>query len=398
MRILIVNADYPTFLRDLYLRHAGLEDASYDEQMAARNASLFGVADFYSRNFIAHGHTAAEIHVNNHWLQYAWAREHGLEVEPPSAPRDERPAPASGLTARLKSLVRPIVGPLVRPFRFPRLPAWEAKVMAAQIEASRPDVILNQEITYIDNRTMRAFRARGIGIVGQLASPLAAREEYDAYDLIISSLPNFVEHFRSKGVPSELNRLAFEPSTLDALGPQPPRDIELSFVGSLSLEHESRIALLETVARHAPLKVWGPSIKGLPRNSPLHACYQGEAWGRDMFDVLRHSRITLNRHIDLSGQWANNMRLYEATGMGTLLLTDSKQNLADIFTPGREVAVYESDEDCLAKIQRYLSDEPARAAIAAAGQSRALNTETYYNRTGEIIELIRHRCPKLSAA
>ena len=49
--------------------------------MAARNASLFGVADFYSRNFAALGHPAAEIHVNNPWLQAAWAREHGMAVE-----------------------------------------------------------------------------------------------------------------------------------------------------------------------------------------------------------------------------------------------------------------------------------------------------------------------------
>ncbi|SEM33949.1 hypothetical protein SAMN05443254_101853 [Bradyrhizobium sp. OK095] len=36
--------------------------------MAARNASLFGVADFYSRNFAGLGHVAADIHVNNPWM------------------------------------------------------------------------------------------------------------------------------------------------------------------------------------------------------------------------------------------------------------------------------------------------------------------------------------------
>ena len=51
MRILVLNADYPRFLAWFYGRQPGLENASYAAQMAARNASLFGVADFYSRNF-----------------------------------------------------------------------------------------------------------------------------------------------------------------------------------------------------------------------------------------------------------------------------------------------------------------------------------------------------------
>jgi hypothetical protein len=40
-------------------------NATYAAQFAARNASLFGAADFYARNFVASGHVAANIHVNN---------------------------------------------------------------------------------------------------------------------------------------------------------------------------------------------------------------------------------------------------------------------------------------------------------------------------------------------
>jgi spore maturation protein CgeB len=389
MRILVLNTDYPRFLQALYGENEGLQDATYREQMAVRNATLFGGADFYSRNFLAHGHASAELHVNNRWIQYAWARENGLDISPPPSPRDDGVAATPGLKARVKTLLRPVLVPLTKPFRHYRMPAWEAAVMLAQIEAFRPDVILNQEITYIDNQTLLPLRARGIGIMGQLASPLAAQESYSAYDLIISSLPNLVKHFRSKQVRAEFNQLAFEPSVLDALGPQPPRDIDLSFVGSLSPEHHTRIRMLEFIARNAPLKVWGNGIERLPPSSPLHACYQGEAWGRDMFNVLRRSRITLNRHIDMAEGWANNMRLYEATGMGAMLLTDAKRNLAEIFRPSIEVANYTSDEDCAAQIRHYLADEPARAAIAAAGQKRAVEDQTYYNRTGEIIDLIR---------
>src|ERR1700680_2293255 len=93
MRILVLNADYPRFLAWLYRSRLGLENAPCRTQMAPRNASLFGVADFYSRNFAALGHPAAEIHVNNPWLQSAWAREHGMAAEPPQTTGAiERPA------------------------------------------------------------------------------------------------------------------------------------------------------------------------------------------------------------------------------------------------------------------------------------------------------------------
>src|SRR6266404_8261302 len=98
MRILVLNADYPRFLAWLYRRQPGLENTSYAAQMAARNASLFGVADFYSRNFAALGHRAAEIHVNNPWLQSAWAREHGMAFEAPAATA-ERPCSQVGWSA-----------------------------------------------------------------------------------------------------------------------------------------------------------------------------------------------------------------------------------------------------------------------------------------------------------
>src|SRR3954452_5789460 len=112
MRILVLNADYPRFLDWLYRPQSGLESASYATQMAARNASLFGVADFYSRNFAALGHSAAEIHVNNPWLQNAWAREHGIAVAPPKPPGDtgrkEPPAWLQRLVTPLKPLLRPL--------------------------------------------------------------------------------------------------------------------------------------------------------------------------------------------------------------------------------------------------------------------------------------------------
>lgn len=423
MRIVIFNIDYPVFIAERYLARPDLFESSYAEQMADRNASLFGVGDFYSRNFIAHGHDAIEIHVNNPWMQYAWMREHGLDISEPkppqifarehgakirtnpsqAAPSGQRAAAASvpggnpaSFSRKLRTAARPALRILMKPFNRPlhrlrmlKLKLWYRKILRAQIAHFRPDVILNQDLAYLRQPAVRQFKKPGRLLLGQIASMIPTNARYDVYDLVISSLPNQVEWFRKQGVHAELNRLAFDPSVLDHLGPPPPRDIPLSFVGSLSPDHVSRIAFLEYLATRTPLKVWGNGIERLPRSSPLHACYQGEAWGRDMYAILRRSRVTLNFHIDLSEGWANNMRLYEATGVGTLLLTDMKRNLGEIFTPGEHVVTYENAEDCLRQIERLLADDVLREKIAAAGQRHTLAVHSYFARTGEILDLIK---------
>lgn len=387
MRILILNADYPRFLGALYASQHGLAQASHATQMQARNSTLFGVADFYSRNFRAAGHDAAELHVNNQLLQYAWARENCPSIEAPAAGPGVAP-PAKHRLSRVLGPVRPLLRPVLRKLRPFRMPDWEVRVLVAQVEALKPDVILNQAMEYVRSPVLKLLREPGRLIVGQIAAPRPEGENYGIYDLVISSLPNFVEWFRRHDVRARYNQLAFEPSVLQELGPQPERDIPLSFVGSLSPDHAGRVAWLEEIARSTPLKVWGNGIERLPPSSPLHAIYQGEAWGRQMYDVLRRSRITLNYHIDIAEGWANNMRLYEATGAGAMLLTDRRRNIGDIYVDGDEVATYSSTRECIDQTQRYLADESARAAIAARGQRKAVEVNNYFNRTGEILEHI----------
>jgi spore maturation protein CgeB len=81
------------------------------------------------------------------------------------------------------------------------------------------------------------------------------------------------------------------------------------------------------------------------------------------------------------------MRLYEATGMGALLLTDQKRNLAEIFVPGEHVAAYTDAQDCVRQIHALLADDALRERIAAAGQQQAIQHQNYYRRVGEIIAL-----------
>ena len=390
MRILILNADYPRFLAWLYRAHAGLEHAAHADQMTARNASLFGSSDFYSRRFTGLGHPAADVHVNNRFLQSAWAREHGMAREAEALVEAPTQQAVPGWLERAVAPFKPVLRPLARRIGLsPRLDPASEKILLAQIEAFKPDLVLNQDVFHVDTALMR--RIKGIGkpvLVGQVGIEPSRGVDWSVYDLMISQLARIVQSFRAAGVRAEVSHLAFEPRLLDALPPAPPRDIDVSFVGSLSADHRQRIALLEAVAARYDLKIWGAISRSVPASSPLHRCFQGEVWGAEMYQTLRRAKITLNSHIDIAGREAGNVRLFEATGVGAFLLTDFKDNLHTLFEPDREVAAWRSIDDCLAAIARFLEDAEGRAAVAAAGQKRTLSQHTYENRAREILGLV----------
>jgi hypothetical protein len=80
MRFLVINHDHPQFQRWFYSTLENVESKSYDELMALRYASLFGLAGFYSTNLRSLGYEAWDVRVNDEILQKAWARENGAAV------------------------------------------------------------------------------------------------------------------------------------------------------------------------------------------------------------------------------------------------------------------------------------------------------------------------------
>ncbi|NLI00294.1 MAG: glycosyltransferase [Chthonomonadales bacterium] len=369
MRFLIVNTDYPEFLADLYSRNPGLAEASYAEQIQARYDSLFSVADFYSHNLRALGHEAWDLFANNEPLQRAWAREHGLSLRPSVRPQ-----------WRLR---RGLV-----PWRF-TVPdsSWYETVLKAQIEHYRPDVLINQNAFTIGDTIMHMARPRVTLLMVQHAATVPPGDhDWSVYDLAISSFPPTLERFRELGLRAEFHRLGFEPRVLRSIGER-RRSIEVSFVGSFQGAHSSRAVWLRRVAANAPVSIWTSMPEALAEDSHVRLSVKGPAWGRAMYEVLASSKITLNHHGDV-GPYANNLRLFEATGVGALLVTDWKPNLTDYFDVGKEVVAYRSEEECSELVAYYLAHEDERVTIAAAGQSRTLTEHNWRHRMRELVDIV----------
>jgi spore maturation protein CgeB len=351
VRILIVDTCYPQFLADHFGRHPGLAERSYEEQWRSLMNTFFGTADSYSHHLAPLGHEAHELVVNCGSVQLAWAREQEVAL------------PARGQA--------------------------EA-ILFAQADAFEPDVVYVQNPHVLGRRSLERLKAGARLLVAQIASEPPSARLLRRYDLLVSSLPNLVERFRGLGVRGEHLALAFDERVLRRLEdePAPAATGGAVFVGALDRHRHRSNVVLERAARQVPVEFWGYGLRGWSPRSPLRRGYRGEAWGMDMFRLLRAARVALNRHLRVAGPYANNMRLYEATGVGTLLLTDAKENLGELFEPGREVVAYSDADDLAAKIRRYLADDEERSRIARAGQERTLREHTYGRRMADLAAIL----------
>lgn len=370
MKIIIVDTYYAAFLARFYAQQDGLASTDYSTQLQALLNACFGTSDFYSRHLNALGCEAQDLIVNCVPLQQAWAKANNV--------------PLSQLALKVPH----------RLFRVPVLGNFLANlpglmdVAVGQIKAAKPDVLYCQDLSFFPSEVLRELKPHVRLIVGQIACPLPPESFLKGYDLILTSFPHFVDRLRALGIASEYFRIGFDERVLSLLG-EVKKDIDFSFVGGISRHHGGAIPLLEYLAEQTSIRTFGYGADTLPSSSPVRQCHGGEVWGLDMYRVLARSRITLNRHINVAENSANNMRLYEATGASAMLLTDRKDNLDELFETGKEVIAYSSKEEAAELVGYYLAHPQEAEQIAKAGQARTLREHTYAQRMQELVPILK---------
>ena len=335
-RCLFINTFYDGFLRQEYGRHPDLASRAYDAQLHHLNDQLFGDSDFYSSGLSAAGFDARDIVVNCTELQGQYAKEQGI----------------------------------ADPNLF--------QIIEHQIESFDPDVLYIQDLSLFQDAHLERLKTLGRPrkVVGQIASPIPKTAPLPLYDLIITSFPHFVERLKAAGTQSIFQPLAFDRRVLDRIETS-NRTVETSFVGGISAMHGKGTQTLTRIAEKVQLDIWGYGADGLPPEHILRRHHHGPVFGIDLFQAFGRSKITLNRHIDVAENNANNMRLFEATGCGALLITDYKNNLNSLFEIGREIVAYRSVEEAISLIGYYRDHPDEARAIAKAGQARTLNEHSY---------------------
>ena len=392
LRFQKITAVYPEFESAFRKQYPAHDSLSYEEIYQRLIAASYAWSDYFARYLGQLGYQAAEFFANFELLQKAWARENGV--------------------------------------RFTRR-NWVNELALAQIKSFQPDILFLEDL-YVSDADFRA-RAREackhpIKIIGWRAAPTDDYLIFRDLDLVLTCAPVFIDELRRHGVETELMSHAFEPSILDRVGPT-VRDLDFTFIGLISLSsgfHRQRYSYVAGLMEATTLEMWGDIVPPAKNNKNLTSRLSAGAtriidrlapivgerqtskraptdslrtrfpnrfhesvFGLDNFRLLGRSRLTFNCHIDSAETSAGNARLFEATGMGTCLVTDSKKNLPQLFAPDTEVVTYKSIEECIEKVDYLQEHESERQQIAAAGQSRTLRDHTYKRRAEQLDEIIR---------
>ena len=359
MKFLQLFPLYGEYVKDFYAARPDLAAKSYAEQNAALIDDGFGVVHMFARYLAPHGFETEIVFTEAEAAQRQWLAEN---------------SPA----------------PLTEPDN------WRHEIAARQVNAAQPDILYITEPVGFDKKFLDLLTHRPRMILGWKAAAIPPGTDWRGFDLILSNFtPTFQWAIERGAARSEF----FTPGFPDHLAEELPGEgkfWDLSFIGSISSEHRTRTDYLNSLAKAQLvrendfslgyfLRTAEPDI--VPVGVAMHN--RGALWGQMMHRVLKGSRIALNIGIDLAKGETGNMRMIEATGLGSFLLTEYQDNIRRYFEPGVEIATFKSPGELEEKIRHYLHDEAAREAIAQRGRARCLRDFAMSQSVARLAELIR---------
>lgn len=398
MRLMRITTNYTHYLKQFYRMRAALKHQSYATQHQALVDDDFGWADFWTHALKPFGYDAWEPVANAKPMQIAWAKEHGVRYTSQT---------------------------------------WLTDILTAQIKFFQPEILFADDSATFSPDFLQYLRQEcpSIKLILGWCAPADVENEFEEYDLILSNVRTIVMYLRTNGRRAEYLQHAFEPRLLQAITRVNVNKIPFSFIGSIFSKsfHNERDMFVRTLLEKTPLEIWSnvyyftrlhtriiqksmqvlcllPGIETRLPRIPMIRKYarlrqqldmafyarqeiaqkvHSSVFGKDMFQMLSQSIITLNHHGDQRWNSACNMRLFEATGVGACLLTDWKENLPDLFEPDYEVVTYRSFDECLEKVNWLLNHPQHATEIARAGQARTLRDHTFVQRAAQLHDIIK---------
>ena len=183
------------------------------------------------------------------------------------------------------------------------------------------------------------------------------------------------EEFKRDGVDAEWLPHAFEPEAYhdltqrDEQGRPTPfkfasKKYDICFVGHVN--SENRVDFLDRMFKE------------------FKNYYYGQRTFQHAAEKYCQSRIVLN--ISMTDDL--NMRVFEAMGSGSFLLTNWIPTIEEFFEDGKHLALYRSVDEAVDKAKYYLSHDSERERIAQAGFEEVMKNHTIDNRVGRILESI----------
>ena len=258
-----------------------------------------------------------------------------------------------------------------------------ADILRAQIEAHRADVFYNLDATGWPSDFVKSLPGCVKRVIGWHALPFQ-NVSFSGYDLIVCNFPSTLAGLKQQGYRTAYFFPAYDPE-LAPFAARQGRPVDVLFVGGYSRHHKQRAAVLEAVAKMAgeynivfhldrsrlcrlaesPLGRVLPLAKHR-RPPAIRAVTKEPIFGLDYYEVLSSAKIVLNGSIDMPSADRGNMRCFEASGSGALLLTD-EGNYPEGFSNGRTMVTYSSPEQAVGQIKTLLKNPEQLSKVAGAG-------------------------------
>jgi spore maturation protein CgeB len=377
MKILFLDTIYPSILEDKGGFNVPEKGDTYLNLALNLDDQKFSAGSMYRAGLVALSNQVEVIYVNSRRLQLLWdGRLDSGRLSPK-------------FSWKYWQLISRI--PLLGNFLHDR--SVKAKIVIKQIKVLSPDVVYCLNVNFLSERLIKLIKEMGVAVVGQIASPLPPLSFYKSYDHIFSAHPGQVEHFRKAGVSSSWLPLAFDNAQREVFDQSgwPERIRDVTFVGTFGRHQRNTGPLLKAISKEIPtLQIFTLSkLKQLKRFG-LASFFRGRAWGPEMYKILAESKIVINRHGPVADGFSVNFRMFEATGMGALLVTEKGKNISDLFELDKEVLTYDSVSDAVQVLKTALADFDKYESVAAAGQHRTLTEHTYEQRAADIDKVLRN--------
>ena len=146
-----------------------------------------------------------------------------------------------------------------------------------------------------------------------------------------------------------------------------------------------RKRLLEALSFVSPLSLY--------TNSNMELCSHIQKKGivsydKEMPQVFCHSKINVNITLR-SIESGIPLRALDIMGAGGFLLSNYQSELAEYFQDGREMVLFDSDQDMLQKAEYYLCHESEREQIALEGWKKVQQEFSYEKQLKKIIDIVQ---------
>ena len=110
----------------------------------------------------------------------------------------------------------------------------------------------------------------------------------------------------------------------------------------------------------------------------------------DFYGLMASSKVIFNAHRDEPADYSN-IRIFEATGVGSCLITDKPDKVKQYFVPDEEILTYSNMDECVEKVNYVLENETVRKEIARKGQLRTMRNYTTMHHSEKIHEVLKSK-------